>query len=123
MQWLRRRVGTDRAPQRKQDDRELWIGAEGMVMTHDRQVEGYSAFVTVQEGCDKFCTFCVVPYPRAAASALSVDPKTTVTIAVDNDPAFPDMRCNVHEWGYEALLGKWKVPLRGMVPDLSLPEL
>jgi tRNA-2-methylthio-N6-dimethylallyladenosine synthase len=35
-------------------------------LPEERAVDGFSAFLTVQEGCDKFCTFCVVPYTRGA---------------------------------------------------------
>ena len=49
------RIGADFAPHEKFDALQVPRGGEGV-----------SAFLTVQEGCDKFCTFCVVPYTRGA---------------------------------------------------------
>ena len=35
-------------------------------LPEEQQNSGASAFLSIQEGCDKFCTFCVVPYTRGS---------------------------------------------------------
>ncbi|MBB1249289.1 MULTISPECIES: tRNA (N6-isopentenyl adenosine(37)-C2)-methylthiotransferase MiaB [unclassified Rhizobium] len=69
---------------------------------------GVSAFLTVQEGCDKFCTFCVVPYTRGSEvsrplSQLLVEARRLVDAGVREITLLGQ---NVNAWHGEGPDGK-----------------
>ncbi len=45
---------------------------EDYLKVHPRRVPSAQAFVTIQTGCNKFCTYCVVPYARGLERNRSV---------------------------------------------------
>ncbi len=77
---------------------------------------GVTAFLTVQEGCDKFCTFCVVPYTRgsevsrpvaqivAEAERLAEAGVREVTLLGQNVNAWHGEGPDGGEWGLGRLL-------------------
>lgn len=77
---------------------------------------GVTAFLTVQEGCDKFCTFCVVPYTRgsevsrpvaqivAEAERLAAAGVREVTLLGQNVNAWHGEGSDGKEWGLGRLL-------------------
>jgi len=50
-------------------DTDMPLESKFDVLPRRTKQAGPSAFLTVQEGCDKFCTFCVVPYTRGAETS------------------------------------------------------
>jgi len=78
---------------------------------------GPAAFITVQEGCDKFCTFCVVPYTRGAEFSRPVEAVRSeaerlagagvreITLLGQNVNAYHGAAPGGGEWGLGRLIG------------------
>ena len=90
-----------------------------------RRKVGPSAFLTVQEGCDKFCTYCVVPYTRG--SEISRPFKDLIDeahrLAAAGAREITLLGQNVNAWSSEDTKGR-KLGLDGLIRALAdIPEL
>ena len=56
----------------KQINTEFIINEKFDYLIGESQKKGVSSFITIQEGCDKFCSFCVVPFTRGPEYSRSI---------------------------------------------------
>jgi tRNA-2-methylthio-N6-dimethylallyladenosine synthase len=85
-------------------------------LPEERDAGGPTAFLTVQEGCDRFCTFCVVPYTRGAefsrpperivaeARQLAAKGVREITLLGQNVNAYRGMDADGQYWTLARLL-------------------
>jgi tRNA-2-methylthio-N6-dimethylallyladenosine synthase len=85
-------------------------------LPEESAAQGPSAFLSVQEGCDKFCTFCVVPYTRGAeqsrpvaaiiaeARRMAEAGSREITLLGQNVNAYHGASPNGGEWGLGQLI-------------------
>jgi tRNA-2-methylthio-N6-dimethylallyladenosine synthase len=84
-----------------------------------------TAFLTVQEGCDKFCTYCVVPYTRGAEISRPFTDLIDETNRLVERGAreITLLGQNVNAWGGADLKGH-TIGLDGLIRELAkIPEL
>jgi len=57
------------------------------ILKESQEKSAVSSFLSIQEGCDKFCTFCVVPYTRGAEFSRSVSQVYNEALSLANKGA------------------------------------
>ena len=88
-------------------------------LSEQNKSQGVSSYITIQEGCDKFCSFCVVPYTRGPEYSRTSESILNEVSSLTNNGAKEIVLLGQNVNAYESYSGKYKIQLSDLIKSIS----
>ena len=88
-------------------------------LSEQNKSQGVSSYITIQEGCDKFCSFCVVPYTRGPEYSRTLESILNEVSSLTNNGAREIVLLGQNVNAYESYSGKYKIQLSDLIKSIS----
>ena len=106
----------------KQLNTEFIVNEKFDYLSEQKRRQGVSSYITIQEGCDKFCSFCVVPYTRGPEYSRSLKSLLKEVKVLTNNGAKEIVLLGQNVNAYESINDGSKVNISDLIEEISKIE-
>ena len=106
----------------KQINTEFIVNEKFDYLSEQKRKQGVSSYITIQEGCDKFCSFCVVPYTRGPEYSRSLESLLKEVKVLTNNGAKEIVLLGQNVNAYESINNGSRVNISDLIEEISKIE-
>jgi tRNA-2-methylthio-N6-dimethylallyladenosine synthase len=106
----------------KQLNTEFIVNEKFDYLSEQKRRQGVSSYITIQEGCDKFCSFCVVPYTRGPEYSRSLKSLLKEVKVLTNNGAKEIVLLGQNVNAYESINDGSKINISDLIEEISKNE-
>ena len=106
----------------KQLNTEFIVNEKFDYLSEQKRKQGVSSYITIQEGCDKFCSFCVVPYTRGPEYSRTLESILKEVNVLTDNGAKEIVLLGQNVNAYESIDNGVKVNISDLIEEISKNE-
>ena len=106
----------------KQLNTEFIVNEKFDYLSEQKRKQGVSSYITIQEGCDKFCSFCVVPYTRGPEYSRPLESILKEVNVLTNNGAKEIVLLGQNVNAYESINNGVRVNISDLIEEISKNE-